>query len=331
MSYAQLQGPEFIRTVIPHLRNGIENFKALADILLEYDESKNQAIQQVIRKGKASLDQADAAASAELSKVNEYTESLTAQKRQLSYEQSYKQTDLENLKSESQYIADCLESNRQALDTAQWSLNSARDTLDELERKQRESQTVRDVGIGIMFIPIIGTIAGAIMVAVSQEELNRAQWAASEAWQEVENCEWAVYNYSSRLEEMKRRRKEKKEEMEECRRAIRQIERSLAQVSEQRNGMLRVQEKIRIAVNALGTLAGRAAVARTLTERVICLPPIVNVLGEIVKLTLQLYENRKCEIFRDPQVRAAIQSLQDIYKKVSAIDGQNTLEELQFY
>ncbi|XP_035283614.1 uncharacterized protein LOC118232640 isoform X1 [Anguilla anguilla] len=331
MSYAQLQGPDFIRTVIPHLRNGIENFRALADILLEYDESKNQAIQQVIRKGKASLDQADAAASAELSKVNEYTERLTSQKGQLSYQQTNKRKDLENLKSESQYIADCLESNRGALDTAQWSLNSARDTLDELESKQRESEIVRDVGIGIMFIPIIGTIAGAIMVAVSEEELEHAQWAASEAWQEVENCERAVSNYSSRLEEMKRRRKEKKEEMEECCRAIRQIERSLAQVSEQRNGMLRVQEKIRIAVNALGTLAGRAAVAKTLTERVVCLSPIVNVLGEIVKLTIQLYENRKCEIFRDPQVRAAIQSLQDIYKKVSAIDGQNTLEELQFY
>ncbi|XP_035283617.1 uncharacterized protein LOC118232640 isoform X2 [Anguilla anguilla] len=331
MSYAQLQGPDFIRTVIPHLRNGIENFKALADILLEYDESKNQAIQQVIRKGKASLDQADAAACAELSKVNEYTERLTSQKGQLSYQQTNKRKDLENLKSESQCIADCLESNRGALDTAQWSLNSVRDTLAELERKQSESETVRNVGIGIMFIPIIGTIAGAIMVAVSQEELNRAQWAASEAWQEVENCERAVSNYSSRLEEMKRRRKEKKEEMEECCRTIRQIERSLAQVSEQRNGMLRVQEKIRIAVNALGTLAGRAAVARTLTERVVCLPPIVNVLGEIVKLTIQLYENRKYEIFRDPQVRAAIQSLQDIYKKVSAIDGQNTLEEVQFY
>ena len=154
---------DFIRAVMPQLKNGIEHFKTVATILLAYDESQKQALQKVIVKGKQSLGLADSAATAQLSKVNTLTESLTARKGELDHQQTYKAKELENLKSECQSIADSMENFREALENAQRSLNSAHGTLEDLERKCWESETARNVGIGIMFIPFIGTIAGEIL------------------------------------------------------------------------------------------------------------------------------------------------------------------------
>uniref|UniRef100_A0A0E9TWJ6 Uncharacterized protein n=1 Tax=Anguilla anguilla TaxID=7936 RepID=A0A0E9TWJ6_ANGAN len=45
---------------------------------------------------------------------------------------------------------------------------------------------------------------------------------------------------------------------------------------------------------------------------------------------LQILENRKYEILSNPEVSADIQSLQDIYKNVSAINDQQALKEFSF-
>lgn len=70
---------------------------------------------------------------------------------------------------------------------------------------------------------------------------------------------------------------------------------------------------------------------KTQTEQVVCLPPVMNILGEIIEPMLQILKNRKYEILSDPEVSAEIQSLQDIYKNVSAIKDQQALKEIQFY
>ena len=173
--------------------------------------------------------------------------------------------------------------------------------------------------------------AGAIMVGVSEGELNNARWAIRRAEDEVQNCESSVNNFYSNLENKKWQKKQKEDEIAECSRAIEQINQNLAQVYTQRINIGRAQEKLRSSVNALGTLAGRASVAKTLTERVVCLPPLVNILGEIIQLLLQMQGDRKYELLQDPQVKATIQSLQEVHHKVSAIDYQQDLNELQFY
>ncbi|XP_061108263.1 uncharacterized protein LOC133135350 [Conger conger] len=322
---------DFIWAVIPQLKNGIEHFKTVATILLAYDESKKEVLQKVIVQAKQSLGQAESAASGQLSQVDALTQSLTVRKGELDRQQMNKVKELENLKSESQYIADCIETFSTALNNARRARDSAQGTLRHLENKQRESQAVRDAGIGIMFIPIIGTIIGAVMVGVSQQELDDAQWSLRTAEQELQKSEASAQNYYRMLEEKKRQRTQKKDEIAQCSRTIEQIKQSLAQVYTQRTNIARAQEKLRNAVNMLGTLAGRASVAKTLTQRVICLPPVVNTLGEIIELMLQMQGDRRYELLSDPKVKAVILSLQEIYKKLSAIKDLQTLNEIQFY
>ncbi|XP_061108383.1 uncharacterized protein LOC133135415 [Conger conger] len=397
MQDAQQQEQNFIRAVIPQLKNGIEHFKTVATILLAYDESKTLALQHAIVQAKWSLEWAESAASSQLSQVDALTESLTARKGELDREQINKVKELENLETESQCIADCMETFRKSLDDARRARDSARGILEDLERKQRVTEAVRDVAIGIMFIPIIGTIPGAIIALVSQVELDNAKSAIRTAEEEVENSEREVNNYYYKLEQKKRQCTKKKDEIAQCSRTIEQIKQSLAQVYTQRTNIARAQEKLRNALYMLSTLAGRASVATTLTQRtninpmqeilwsganmlntlaarvsvatthtqrtninpmqeifwsganmlstlaarasvattytpqVICLPPVVNILGEIIELMLQMQGDRRYELLSDPQVKAAILSLQELHQKVSAIDDEQTLNEIQFY
>ncbi|XP_061108170.1 uncharacterized protein LOC133135293 [Conger conger] len=257
-----------------------------------------------------------------------------------------------------------METFRKSLDDARRARDSAQGTLRHLENKRKESQAVRDAGIGIMFIPIIGTIIGAIMVGVSQQELDDAQSSLKTAEQELQKSEASVQNYDRMLEEKKRQRTQKKDEIAQCSSTIEQIKQSLAQVYTQRTNIARAQEKLRNAlymlstlagrasvattltlrtnitrvpkilrrgINMLNTLAGRASVATTHTQQVICLPPVVNILGEIIELMLQMQGDRRYELLSDPQVKAAILSLQELHQKVSAIDDEQTLNEIQFY
>ncbi|KAJ8268792.1 hypothetical protein COCON_G00113990 [Conger conger] len=267
MQDAQQQEQNFIRAVIPQLKNGIEHFKTVANILLAYDESKTLVLQQAIVQAKQSLEQAESAASSQLSQVDALTESLTARKGELDHEQINKVKELENLETESQCIADCMETFRKSLDDARRGRDSARGTLRHLENKRKESQAVRDAGIGIMFIPFIGTIIGAIMVGVSQQELDDAQSSLKTAEQELQKSEASVQNYDRMLEEKKRQRTQKKDEIAQCSSTIEQIKQSLAQVYTQRTNIARAQEKLRNALYMLSTLAGRASVATTLTLR----------------------------------------------------------------
>lgn len=172
---------------------------------------------------------------------------------------------------------------------------------------------------------------GAIMALVSQDEIDEANRSIRTAEKEVENCKTEIKKYNGKLEEKKIQCQQKKDEIAACSRAVEQIKQSLDQVKAQRSSITRTQEKLRSAVHVLGTLAGRASVAKTLTERVVCLPTVANTLGEIIHLMLETQGDRKYELLKDPQVKAAILSLQEVYQKVSAIDDRQTLKEIDFY
>ncbi|KAG7455926.1 hypothetical protein MATL_G00246280 [Megalops atlanticus] len=320
----------FVGAVVPRLKEGIDYFNTLASILLDYEESKKQTVQQVIQNGKQSLEQSETAARSELSKVDDYSLSLTVRKGDLARQKEGKTTELNNLRSDCQCIVTTLETYRQSLAEAERHAASARNNLNGLRRKQEESEAVRNAGIGIMFIPIIGTIIGAVMVGVSQTDLDNAKWAAERAENELRNWQGQVNSYDAKLREKQWQKQQRKSDIEYCEQTLRQLEWSLQEVNQQRTNIARVQEKLRSAVNILGTLAGRASVAETQTRRIVLLAPVVNILGEIIKLTLEIAGNKKYQILSQPCVREAIQSLQEIYKKVSAIDNQQSLNELQF-
>ncbi|KAG7243816.1 hypothetical protein INR49_007417 [Caranx melampygus] len=58
-----------------------------------------------------------------------------------------------------------------------------------MRAKRDEAQRIRDIGIGLWFIPFAGWIAGAVMVGVGQVDMDWASEAADTARQEVANCE----------------------------------------------------------------------------------------------------------------------------------------------
>ncbi|KAI1883872.1 hypothetical protein AGOR_G00236510 [Albula goreensis] len=331
MSSVQQQKQDFLQAVIPSLKDGIENFKVLASILLKDSSPDIQNVQQVILKGKQSLEQSEAAASKELSKVDEYTLSLTVRKGELDKEKGTKEADLANLKTHMKFIYDSLENYKIALQDAKHTLSSNQKNLEYIQRKKAEDEAVRNAGIGVMFIPIIGPIIGGVMIGVSQTDLDNAAWAEQEARKEVARCEAEAFRYSRLLKEKHEQKEWERQEINKCNETLQQIDRSLTEVAKQRSNIARMQEKMRSAVNILGTLAGRAKVAETQTRYIVALVPVIHILGEIMKLLLEITGKEKYQLLNDPHVQAIIESLQDISKKLSAVDHSESLSAMQFY
>lgn len=151
---------DFLREVVPSLKNGMVNFRDMADILLNFDKDQTKALQQKIQKGLNSFQQSEAAAGRQLARVDKYYEELTCKKGKLESEDRCLKTCLDNLESQRQAINDSLQNYSQALDRANWNKMSTQNALDECRDRASYNEGIRNAGIGIMFIPILGLIAG---------------------------------------------------------------------------------------------------------------------------------------------------------------------------
>ncbi|XP_024141285.1 uncharacterized protein LOC112154514 [Oryzias melastigma] len=96
-----------------------------------------------------------------------------------------------------------LKSYSEARETEQRNLNSAKETLKKLEGNKNYAQTIRDIGIGLLGIPLFGWISGGIMVGVGQTDLNTAWEQIDKARQEVEKCDSQVKIYSQNVSDCK--------------------------------------------------------------------------------------------------------------------------------
>lgn len=109
---------------------------------------------------KQELEKSEQVAMQELQQLDGDTERLTAEQSYVEGQKRTKEAELEQIKTELNSHMSSLNTNRNALETYRRNLRSAEDTLAHMRRKRDKAETRRDIGIGLMFIPIVGTIAG---------------------------------------------------------------------------------------------------------------------------------------------------------------------------
>ncbi|XP_029532032.1 uncharacterized protein LOC115138996 [Oncorhynchus nerka] len=322
---------DFLREVVPSLKNGMVNFRDMADILLNFDKDQTKALQQEIQKGLNSFQQSEAAAGRQLAHVDKYYEELTCKKGKLESEDRCLKTCLANLESQRQAINDSLQNYSQALDRANWNKMSTQNALDECRDRASYNEGIRNAGIGIMFIPILGLIAGSVMVGVGEVELNKANRQAQQAQEEVNRFQNLVNSFTSQLATKKQEKTEQERMIEECQGNIWKTHVSLKEMKSKRMKIAGFQQKLRNAVHFLSVLAGKANVAMVVSSQsVIFLEPLCTVMAEIVGLFYQAVGGKCNQFLQDRDIQMAIQSLQDVNKRVSAITGELGLLDDQF-
>ncbi|XP_018517648.1 uncharacterized protein LOC108873819 [Lates calcarifer] len=284
----QLELKDLAQAVIGPLKRGLCSFNNVLEMLLSIDADivlpgcpTFSDVRSEIVNMKQQMEESEQVATNKLHCLDEETERLTAEQSLLAEQKKQRESELENLKTQLESYRSSLESYTEALETERRNLRSAEDTLDGLRRKRDEAEIVRNVGIGIMFIPIVGWIAGSVMVGVGQTEMSQASDAVDRAKKEVENCESQVNSYSNKVSEYRSSIHQAERDIQETDRKIDEAKAKLQALTVKREVVADVQAKVRRAVRQLGLLCGVGSAAELQTRHQILLEPVVKVMEEM--------------------------------------------------
>ncbi|XP_034146659.1 major antigen-like [Esox lucius] len=313
---------DVLEAVIPHLKQGLCHFRDLAEMLLNFDEAQIITLKHAIQKGLDMFQLCEAVADQQLREIDKYFEELTNKIGMLESEERRLKPQLDNLENQLKEINDSLQNYSDALKKAECDVSSSKNALDECRSRETYNETIRNVGIGVMFIPFLGLIAGSVMIGVGQTELNRATFEAQQAEEVMNNFQKQVDSFTSEVTAKKQEKSELNEMIEECQRNIWKTKESLKEVKSKQLQISDYQGMFRKAVHFLGLLAGKASVAMVeSTQVIVLLEPVCNVMADIVSLFIKT-EAENNLFLQDNDLKTSIQSLHDINQRVSAITGK---------
>ncbi|KAL2096512.1 hypothetical protein ACEWY4_008660 [Coilia grayii] len=251
-----------------------------ADIVLPGCQTFDE-IRREIEAMKTHMEESEQVAKAELQHVDGETERLTAEQSDLARQKSQREGELKNLQTQLQSYRSSLDNYNARLRTATRGLQTAEATLRDMRERRDHAERVRNAGIGLMFIPIVGLIAGSVMVGVGQTDMNQASQAADTARREVRECQSSVNQYSGEVSRCNSQISKAQHDIQQTDSKIRETEARLQAMSAKREVVADVQAKMRRAVHQLGLLCGVGSVAELQTRRLVLLEPMMKVMEEM--------------------------------------------------
>ncbi|XP_036422013.1 uncharacterized protein LOC118805369 [Colossoma macropomum] len=286
---------------IEPLKEGLHSIKKVCEALTEADvdpisgqSSNYNYIREQIVQAKQSLEQSEQAAATVLRNLDEKIEILTCDEGKLEQEMTATKETLENLKIQQTSNEKLLSESKGALELARTNLNTAREALQALEERRDNATSVRDAGWGVTLIPIIGWIAGPIMIAVGEAEIAQATEAIEVAETEVtaskkekKKYKRKVSDYKSEISKTERNIKQKRDRAD-------RIHEEIGKVNQQRDAIAEFQEKLRSAVHILSEMSGTSRVAEIQTRRFVLQEPVMKVMEDLVKAAERITGNLLC-------------------------------------
>uniref|UniRef100_A0A3P9KDK9 Uncharacterized protein n=1 Tax=Oryzias latipes TaxID=8090 RepID=A0A3P9KDK9_ORYLA len=271
-----------LQTVMKPLEDGLLSFNRLSEMLLSinadivtpgcqtFDDFRKE-----IKEMEHNLKESEQGASKELQDLDKKTETLTADKNDLERKRQDQDAELKKLKTSLDSYESTLKMYTESRETQLKNLDSAKQTLREMEGKIQEAQTIRDVGIGLMFIPIVGWIAGKL----NQFEIRKTEVKKSD--DEINKSNQKISEYNELICKAHK-------ETEEVNRRIVVNEAELQALSEKRKTVADLQGKTREVFHHLGLLSGVGSAAELQTRRQILVETIMKVTNELTPVLTQI-------------------------------------------
>ncbi|XP_050924582.1 uncharacterized protein LOC127140832 [Lates calcarifer] len=251
-----------------------------ADIVLPGCPTFSDVRSEIVNM-KQQMEESEQVATNKLHCLDEETEHLTAEQSLLAEQKKQRESELENLKTQLESYRSSLQSYTEALETERRNLRSAEDTLGDMTQRRDEAARNVEIGAILMVIPIVGWIAGGIMIGVGEREMSEASDAVDRAKKEVENCESQVSSYSDKVSEYRSYTYRAECDIQEADRKIDEAKAKQQALTVKREVVADVQAKMRRAVHQLGPLCGAGSAAELQTRHQILLEPVVKVMQEI--------------------------------------------------
>ncbi|XP_035488141.2 chromosome partition protein Smc [Scophthalmus maximus] len=330
-----LELKEVAQAVIRPLKSGLHSFNNVLEMLLRVnadivlpDSQTFRDIRQEIENMKQQMEESEQVARRELQQLDGETEHLTAEQSHLANQKSQRELEIEGLKIQLESNRSSLESYKEALERERDNLKSAENTRDKMIDRRDGGENVRNAGIGITFIPIVGWIAGPIMIAAGESERSMASDAVDSANREIENCESQVSSHSQKVSEYNSLICQAQREIQETDNKIREVEATLRSVAVKREAVSNVQQKIRCAVHQLGKLCGVGNVAELQTQRLILLEPVVKVMEEMTTALGQISGN---ELLHTEGINSLMWDIKEKQTKLNQLVDTNMSIDDDYY
>lgn len=152
--------------IVP-LKSGLQSFNEVSQILLQIQEEfvlpDNQTfydIRSQITYMKQQLDFSESIAAGELADLDRQTELLTAEQGRLAREKQQRKLERDHLQSQLASNRSTLENLIGSLSTSRAKLESAEQTLKSMREKRDNAEVVRNVGLAVTAIPLVGWVVG---------------------------------------------------------------------------------------------------------------------------------------------------------------------------
>ncbi|XP_051784968.1 uncharacterized protein LOC127528388 [Erpetoichthys calabaricus] len=291
---------KFVTEVIEFLNDGISTTVQLARDMqaVDLNNMENDAwkIRKSILEAKESLSQAEDSAKCQLTKVDDKCLSLTCDKNQLETEEKDKKDQLFAVQKNLEHSEEMLRVSRDSLDQANKNLLSAEANVENAMQQAREEETKRNIGIGLLFIPIIGPIIGGTMIGVCQKAMEDAQYAARVAQENVDSWRTNVNTNEREICDFTHEVNTQRNNIESINRRLQEISTKLENLSQMRQGMAEIQKKLKDATFFLTTLAGKMQAAEVQTRIVIFFDPLINIIDDISQY---LFKQKYLELFQN--------------------------------
>ncbi|XP_062911025.1 uncharacterized protein LOC134350044 [Mobula hypostoma] len=290
--------PFYMDGEVPHkiavcLSREIKAVQSLANNLISIQnralsEMDTDVIQMLVQEAHSGAQGAYDVASGYLRKVQSECEQLTEEKgllqevlREKKQQLSRLQAQLPNIEKEKEEYENRLRCSRESLRNTEQAL--------ERQREEERSMTVgRDVGIGLLFLPIIGTIAGAITVGICEtrraEAEKNCQWCRAKVQEE----EQRVSKCSSDLQSCISHIKETKDEIDQTENRIKSVEGELDRLYELLNNCFALDSLLKHGTFAVSELLGKVEVLKFRSEKFCNVDALVIVLNDIIAYILKL-------------------------------------------
>ncbi|TSX99896.1 hypothetical protein Baya_13948 [Bagarius yarrelli] len=246
-------------------------------------------IRQQIVEAHQHLEQSERAASSGLESLNRNLESLVEDEGKLEREMNETQQTLENLRTEQTSNEELLREANESVLLAGKHLDSANQTLQDQENRKHHAEVIKDVGAGLLVIPIIGWISammidGAVELDVANQAVRVAEDEVRKSESELEKYKNKVSDYKSKIFQTECDISQKDWELRQTREVIQQVKQQMESVGE-------FQNKLRSAVNLLGLLSGKVSVVEHQTRKSILQMPIMKVMEDVMNAMMKITGN----------------------------------------
>ncbi|XP_042189147.1 uncharacterized protein LOC121848556 isoform X2 [Callorhinchus milii] len=314
---------KFRDEVMPHFIEGIKSMEAFVTLALRMgtailSDSECSEIMKVIGVAYEEMEVAESEVLAIVKSLNQDFEESTLEISRMKAEKERLQETVRSTKKELESAEHQRDLERQHLQTAEKYLAQAKAILRREQQKQQEAETIRNVGIGLMFIPIIGLIIGSPMVGVGQEDLNNANSSVQSA---TSNCD----SQRSKLQESER-------QLECCRQQVAVKRNELAGVKSlltqqqqdlemKRNLYTKLSDVLTVlkrCAQYLCTVHGRVTVLRVQSQHLYCMEPLIVIIEEIVSSVDKLPTSMRLSD-SGPAVAKSITNLKETCSRMKAI------------